>query len=617
MPMLRKLIFTIWIIQSLTATAQEEVPFTIRYKELIQGDITFIANTIVNRNTGKNYNEPYNKLNSGAKHNDDFEMQYIDIDQNPETFSSSSATFQATEPMQELLFAGLYWSATYKYDIGFTNKNHKEDGNFERSDAFHKVKLQTPNSQNYKDIEGKIVFDGFDHPKLGTNAPYLCFADITSLVKEHPYGTYTLANMRTTQGFIEGGVSGGWVIYFIYKEKNARPKQITLYDGFTYVYNKPISLHLNDFSTPENGKINLSVTMAALEGDLNIDGDNIRIKNLSNGVHFPISSTNRDAQNIFNSQISQFGQNCTNRYPASLNTLGFDVFQENINNKNNIVIANNCKETEIKITSLGDKVYVFNLAFAIDVDQKYFEDKLTPQDVVTSLTSSPVITPKEILVSTNKTLVSNPTKEVKKENEEKKVILTTPLTDTKKNESQDSNIRIESQKIDTTLSNDNLNLNQEETTPLDSLSTGIKIKSIKINIKPIDSTPLTESVLSEEIDESKLIYYEEKRTLTTPDEIEKTTERENYTLKLLKTDETVPSGFYLISEVFNNEANASKYIHAQSLKNKLVHYFKNNHSKNCYAYLKYSRDLNEIETLYYNNLNQTYFSDFWILQVSN
>src|SRR5690606_7194960 len=73
-------------------TAQIKKPFEVRYQDNIKGDITFIGNNIVNRELSFGGwiippNSPYN----GSESNDYLNMQYIDIDDDSSTFSSSRA----------------------------------------------------------------------------------------------------------------------------------------------------------------------------------------------------------------------------------------------------------------------------------------------------------------------------------------------------------------------------------------------------------------------------------------------------------------------------------------------------------------------------------------------
>ncbi|VAW17706.1 internalin, putative [hydrothermal vent metagenome] len=88
--------------------SQEYNTFDIRYQNNIKGDLTFIANQIVNRDeftVGTRPEDPYNNLNTNDSfwpasnritetggrynYNDYKDMHYIDVDSDPTTFSST------------------------------------------------------------------------------------------------------------------------------------------------------------------------------------------------------------------------------------------------------------------------------------------------------------------------------------------------------------------------------------------------------------------------------------------------------------------------------------------------------------------------------------------------
>jgi hypothetical protein len=85
------LLFT--IIANFQTQAQVTKPFQPRFQSYVKGNIVSISNSIVNRKDGLNSsNDAYLEIGKAAKLNDEFEMNYIDIDNDPNTFSSSSST---------------------------------------------------------------------------------------------------------------------------------------------------------------------------------------------------------------------------------------------------------------------------------------------------------------------------------------------------------------------------------------------------------------------------------------------------------------------------------------------------------------------------------------------
>ena len=73
-------------------TAQESDTLTTRYKVLAKGSLFVTGNNILNRQEKKtSANDPNNDI-SGSRSNDDLTMEYIDIDRDKHTFSSSSSS---------------------------------------------------------------------------------------------------------------------------------------------------------------------------------------------------------------------------------------------------------------------------------------------------------------------------------------------------------------------------------------------------------------------------------------------------------------------------------------------------------------------------------------------
>ena len=264
----------------------QQVPFKVRYQGVIKGDMTVIANNIVNRvDYNNSANEPYYNHTDSAKLNDEFDMEYIDIDNDESTFSSSSAELIFNDSSnKKVLYAGLYWSATYKYNVGSQTSKDRYIAEDSNREAINLIKLKLPNQQEYVDISGEIIFDGINQSEDKDIAPYAAYANITNYVKslkEGADGVYTVANIRSTQGKIRGGVAGGWTIFIVYEDNNMNEKFITSKDGFARVSNNEINIVFEGFQTPVKGNIKAKIASAALEGDNNIIGDQLFLSMLN------------------------------------------------------------------------------------------------------------------------------------------------------------------------------------------------------------------------------------------------------------------------------------------------------------------------------------------------
>lgn len=387
------------VLYSSAGFSQEYNNFEVRYQNNIKGDLTFIANNIVNRDGGTlttDPNDPYNNQNTDGSftssnrnqetggffnYNDYKDMQYIDVDSDPTTFSSSTSTLTFAQANCNLIrYAGLYWSATYPsatangfYD-GYTyNANTVPVGTGRQTD-FNRVRFRVPGGI-YVDITAdEVLFDGFTSadPSVQQNSPYACYADVTALLTAlaDPTGDYTVANIRSVTGSLTpgGGAAGGWTLVIVYENPTLTGKLITTFDGFARVRDTDqVDIDYNGFNTIPVGPVRANIGAAALEGDFRITGDRMRIEAASNTGFTTMSNGVNPANNFFNSNITLNGTVTTNRTPNSINTLGYDTDMFLLNNPLNSVIPNNETAATFRFETNGDQYYPFFNSFNVEI----------------------------------------------------------------------------------------------------------------------------------------------------------------------------------------------------------------------------------------------------------
>lgn len=363
---MRVLLFLISILfgfVSLDTKAQiQEEELNIRFEIFVKGNLNVIGNQILNRKTkDASPNTPYNEVGENAKNNEILNMFYVDIDNNINTFSSSSAylTFKDCEDC-EVIYAGLYWAATYPYNEGeFKKKKYRIIDN--EREKFNHILLKTPNNDTYQPVEGKVLFDGKNSPDFEGISPYVCYADVTEIINIHnPNGEYTVANVRAAQGNILGGSSAGWILVVINENPKESIKRIVTYDGLTAIDKNDKKLIFKGFVTPKENEFSTRLFGAAIEGDFNTTGDKVSIYTPKKGREEQfLSSIFRSEDNFFNSSITVDATTFNNRNPASKNTLGFDVFNIQIKNPNTQIIPNNSKEINLIFKNNPDKYFLF------------------------------------------------------------------------------------------------------------------------------------------------------------------------------------------------------------------------------------------------------------------
>ena len=339
---------------SLQSYAQNYEPFAPRFNQDLKGDIVLIGNNILGPDN--------NAFNVNSVYNHNVDMQYIDIDGDASTFSSSSADLDIPNPnCYRIIYAGLYWGAVNPGVEPITN-----------------VKFRGPVG-GYNDINGTIIYDANGSSVDGGDSfSYACFADVTSIVTSFgsgvDLGTYTVANVSSGLGetatfdpYNGTGQSAGWSLFVVYEDPTLPGKSITSFDGFSAISvpgsNPTLDIPVDGFRTiPAPAPVRANFAFATLEGDSPILGDRLRLNGIS------LSTVDRPVANFFNSSVTQLNALPVDaRVPNSTNTLGFDTGVMAIPNPGNTVIANDATSGVIRLETSGDTYFPYFFAFAVEI----------------------------------------------------------------------------------------------------------------------------------------------------------------------------------------------------------------------------------------------------------
>jgi gliding motility-associated-like protein len=353
-PTFSKIIIIAHLLIGLQSYAQNYQAFEPRFNQDLKGDIVLIGNNILGPDN--------NAFNNNNIYNHNVDMQYIDIDNDESTFSSSSADLTIPNPnCYNIIYAGLYWGAVNPGDESITD-----------------VKFKGP-SGNYNDITGTVIYDAGGNTVDGGNSfSYACFADVTSIVTDYgsgnDLGTYTIANVSSGVGQTSNfdpyngtGQSAGWSLFIVFEDPTLPGKSITSFDGFSAISvaggNTFLDIPVDGFRTvPAPAPVRANFAFATLEGDSPIVGDRLQL----NGVN--LSTVDRPVNNFFNSSVTQLNATpVTNRVPNSTNTLGFDTGVMAVPNPGNSVIANDATSGNIRLRTNGDTYFPYFFAFAVDI----------------------------------------------------------------------------------------------------------------------------------------------------------------------------------------------------------------------------------------------------------
>jgi len=572
----KSILLVVFFIFSGWSHAQLVTPFKERYKANVKGDMTIIANSILNRIDRKNStNMPFNEKSFETPSNDEMDMEYIDIDNVEETFSSSSAAlFLKKEETKKIIYAGIYWSATYKFESGYKKGEDKFVAFDKERHAFDEILIKFPTKNDYQPIKGEVIFDGIKDKNFKEVAPYAVYADITDYVKEleNPFGFYTVANVKATQGTLIGGSAAGWTILFVYEDLSMSEKYITSHDGFGGASSNSIDIFFKNFETKAEGDVVVKLACSALEGDLNVDGDLLMFSSSTNPSLSNIKTLTRKYSNFFDSTITIEDEDFRYRIPDSKNTLGYDALLTTLYNPKNSKIGNKATDARIRFKSSGDVFYLFHCALTLEVkpspiqfDEPADTTKLVYEDKKFKLIEKK--TNKEIVAKAEEVTIPAPTavKEVIQPAEK-------PLaTQTK---------------------------TAEKPTPLLSKETIVLIKA---------SQPTKKEA------ETKVVQVPQPKKST--DKPKPMVEPFSKSVQILNNID-VPKGYYLVANVFNERVNAAKFMMRLRDEGLNPNYFTNPENNFMYVYLDFVNSREAAEALQQNKLNNTFTEELWILIVN-
>lgn len=554
---------------------QKSVPFSVRFQSNVKGDMTVLANNIANRIDANNSNTAYiNRVNQPSN-NEDYQMGYIDIDDDPTTFSSSSAVLKMeNQSGKKIIYAGLYWAATYKYNKGIKSEKGKYVTVDATRDSISNIKIKLPNQENYINIKGQVIFDGINQKRHKQNAPYVVYADITNEISKlkNPFGNYTVANVRSTIGTLQDGVASGWTIFFVYEDDQMSEKFIVSQDGFIELSNKANKNTFSGFKIESKGNINAKIAVAALEGDRDKTEDGLYFK--TNNKYIPFENVLRQKDNFFNSTITVGNDYLQNRNPNSNNTFGYDTFLASIPNKENQIISPNSKDIKIKFKSKKDKVYLFFTAFSVETKQANEKSDTN-----------------QVLDSHSKATNSQ----------------TTNVVDTSLNEQLEGfvsmNMNIQSSvkdTISTTSTSDNNIITESQS------SNAIQNSAVETKTDVAKETNVATTTMSITTENNQIILQNQNYNTSSA----LTEDYTNYDI------DGIEKGYYIIVNVFakeKNRANFVKYLKAIGLN---ANSFYNPQKKYYYVYIESSTNKSEIEALRNSKINNKYQDDMWILAVN-
>jgi uncharacterized repeat protein (TIGR01451 family) len=286
-----------------------------------------VGNTLMSCSSNGNSCRRAQDGSGNSTNNNDWSMQYVDVDSDGSTFNSSRATL--TIPAgATVIWAGLYW------------------GGDSNSGARSVMRFGTPSA-------GYATITATQLDLRGTD--YQAFAEVTARVQAGGNGTYAGANVQSATGTNQ---YAGWALVVVYRNPADPPRNLVVFDGYAEVApGASVTIPVSGFVTPPAGAVNTRLGVVTYEGDEGYTGDYFQL----NGTR--LSDGANPSTNFFNSSISNLGVNVTAKDPDYVNQLGFDIDRVSANG----ILPNGATGATILLGSTDDRYYPGVVSFATDL----------------------------------------------------------------------------------------------------------------------------------------------------------------------------------------------------------------------------------------------------------
>jgi len=348
LPSTRKILglaFVLFLAQ--TAIAQVVRPFTTYYQTNQKGGIVYISNVSVSCGSASGCAAAEAELPpAGTTQNNDFNQEYIDIDNDGATFMSSSDSLNLPA-CSNITYAGLFWGGS----VNNATPNFANRG---------KVKIKA-NGGSYVEIDADSIVSN-----NSGSITYHCYKNITSFAQTAGrFARYTIADLVTQTG--SANRFGGWTLVVAYRNDLETQKNLTVFGGVANISTTftPVQIDLNGFLTPPTGPVTLEMGVVAFDGDRGFLQDSMYFNGA--GTYIPVSDALNPSRDIFNSTIGNKGVENPFRIPLLHNTMGWDadIFAPDNSTKN--FIGNNATSASLRLTTGNENYYAQVVTTAIDV----------------------------------------------------------------------------------------------------------------------------------------------------------------------------------------------------------------------------------------------------------
>ncbi|GAA2406103.1 hypothetical protein GCM10010420_37510 [Streptomyces glaucosporus] len=284
------------------------IPFSERYRATQHGGIVRAANASATCETPVVAEAPSCEAarEGAAGVNGQYEMTYIDLDDDPNTYNSSQAELRLP-PGARVTYARLYWGGNLR--VG-EQKPPEDNG---------RVLIAEPGG-NYKELLADTVVG---HRTTGLMDGYTASADVTDLVADSGSGYYTVGQVNVAKGRTSAGAWGGWTLVAAYAHPNEPLRHLAIMDGYEALASDRRTLDITVEDLPVPAGADGSLGVVAYDGDRGHADESLTVR-AGDAPAMRVRDEANPADDFMNSTITDHGRPGPGRLPAHPNTLGYD-----------------------------------------------------------------------------------------------------------------------------------------------------------------------------------------------------------------------------------------------------------------------------------------------------
>ncbi|MGW7627571.1 DUF3344 domain-containing protein [Streptomyces griseoincarnatus] len=326
---------------SAPAPEAEALPFGERYRALQHGGIVRAANSSATcRTSASSCRSVQNGTRPGV--NGDFDMDYVDVDDDPNTYNSSQGEVRLPQGSR-VTYARLYWGG----NLLVGEQKPAEDN--------ERVLVAEPGG-NYKELLADTVVG---HRAAGGMDAFQASADVTRLVRDSGSGLYTVAQINVAGGRSTAGAWGGWTLVVAYENAAEPLRHLSVWDGFAPLggdSGATFALRNLPYPADAGGRVG----MVAYNGDRGTAGDSLVLT--AGDTATALGNDANPADDVLNSTVSNPASAPSSRVPAYANTLGYDSDVFDLGG----LLTRAGDQASVRLTSQRDAAWAGVLFAAVD-----------------------------------------------------------------------------------------------------------------------------------------------------------------------------------------------------------------------------------------------------------